>query len=311
MSKVFISIVTPTYNEESNIRDLYAQIKLIMNEKNYNYEHIIIDNASNDQTLLIAKEIASTDKKLKIIVNQKNFGWVRSFYYGLLQAKGDAVIMLASDMQDPPAIINEYIKKWENGSKIVLARKKNSGESFFLTSIKKTYYRFIKKISNNELTLDTNGYGLFDKEVVNKLKKIDDYYPYFRGLITEFGYKIDTVDFFQPARSRGKSKMNFYLMYDIAMLGIIKHSKAPLRIMTIIGFIASICSILIATLYLFYKIFNWNSFQTGTAPILIGIFIIGSIQIFLLGLVGEYVGSILTEVRKIPLVFEKERINFD
>ncbi len=311
MPNRLISIVTPTYNEEQNIKLLCDEIRNKM--KNYSdlkYEHIIIDNNSNDQTQKILKASASEDKNIKLILNRRNFGWVRSFYHGLLQANGDAVIMLASDFQDPIELIDDYIRKWLEGSSIVLSKKVNSDENFFMKNIRGLFYKFIAKISQTKLTINTTGYGLFTREVISELKKINDPYPYFRGLITEIGFKIDLVEFHQPIRRKGQSKMNFMDLYDIAILGIVKHSKIPLRFITILGFVTSLIALLVSLIYLVAKIILWQEFSAGIAPLIIGIFGIGSLQIFLVGLIGEYVGAILTQSRNMPHVFEKERINF-
>jgi glycosyltransferase involved in cell wall biosynthesis len=311
MTKKLISIVTPTFNEEQNIKLLCDEIRIKMSTyANLDYEHIIIDNDSTDDTQKILRDCAKDDKKIKLIFNRRNFGWVRSFYHGLLQANGNAVIMLASDFQDPLELIDQYIKKWQNGSHIVLSKKVDSDENFLMKIIRKSFYKFLAKISQTKLTLNTTGYGLFSDKVVQELKKINDPYPYFRGLITELGFKIDFAEFYQPARTRGISKMKFNDLYDIAILGIVKHSKFPLRFITILGFVTSILSMLIAIIYFIAKLIFWESFSAGVAPLVIGIFGVGSLQIFLLGLIGEYVGTILTQSRNLPLVFEKERINF-
>jgi glycosyltransferase involved in cell wall biosynthesis len=311
MTKKFISIVTPTYNEELNIELLCHEIKKkMLNYPDLNYEHIVIDNDSIDQTQKILRNLAKDDKKIKLIFNRRNFGWVRSFYHGLLQANGDAVIMLASDFQDPLELIDGYIKKWKQGSDIVLSKKISSEENLSMRSLRNLFYKFIAKISDTQLTINTTGYGLFSKIVVLELKKIQDPYPYFRGLITELGFRIDFVEFHQPLRKKGISKMKFNDLYDIAILGIIKHSKIPLRFISMLGFLLSAVSLLVALIYLSAKLFFWNSFEAGIAPLVIGLFSFASLQIFLLGLIGEYVGTILTQSRNIPHVFEKERINF-
>jgi glycosyltransferase involved in cell wall biosynthesis len=306
-----ISIVTPCYNEEDNIKELYSRIKNVMSEYKYDYEHIFIDNCSTDNSIDILKNLAINDKKLKLIINSRNFGHIRSPYYGLLQAKGDAVILLASDLQDPPELINEFIYKWERGFKIVLAVKPESEESFFMFNIRKIYYKFLSKISDVKLINNATGAGLFDKIIIDNLKKIDDPYPYFRGLISEIGFPLATIPFKQPKRKHGITKNNFYTLYDLAILGVTNHSKIPLRIMTFSGFILSILSLLVAVLFLLAKILYWDSFQLGIAPVLIGIFFFGAVQAFFIGLLGEYIGSIHTHVRKLPLVIESERINFE
>jgi glycosyltransferase involved in cell wall biosynthesis len=305
-----ISIVTPTFNEEQNIKKLCTDIKNEMEKLNIDYEHIIIDNASTDKTIDIVKEICVTDKKVKVIINAKNYGHIKSPVYGLMQSKGEACILMASDFQDPVNLIPQYIEKWENGSKIVLGEKITSGENSFIFSIRKLFYKFLNKISDADLTMNTTGSGIFDRSIIEKLKKINDPYPYFRGLISELGEKISTIQFNQPKREFGNTKNNFYTLYDIGMLGIVKHSKMPLRIMILLGFLFSAISLCIALFYLIYKLLFWNSFEVGVAPLIIGIFGFASLQILLLGIIGEYVSVVLAHLRNMPLVEEKERINF-
>ena len=306
-----ISIVTPTYNEIDNIKNLYLDIKKIMNDLNIDYEHIIIDNLSYDGTIELIKEIAKEDYNVKVIINSKNYGHIRSPFYGVLQSSGDATILMASDYQDPPHLIVDLIEKWRKGSKIVLTQKINSEENQFIYFLRKTYYKFVNYISENKLTENTTGSGIFDKSVIKQLKDIDDPYPYFRGLINEISEEVATIKFNQPLRKYGKTKNNLFTLYDTALLGIVKHSRKPLRMMTFIGLTFSLISFLIGIFYLFYKIIFWDTFSVGVAPIIIGMFFFGSFQILLLGLVGEYVGIILLHQRKMPLVVEKERINFN
>jgi len=306
-----ISIVTPTYNEIENIEQIYSEIKKILENIGCDYEHLIIDNSSTDGTIDKIKNLAKQDKRLKVIINSKNFGHIRSPFYGLLQTTGDATILMASDFQDPPELIKDYIKLWKEGNKIVLAQKNKSKENIGIFYLRKIFYRFLNFISEDDLTKDTTGSGIFDKSVVSKLKEIKDPYPYFRGLISELSNDIKTIKFEQPKRQKGYTKNNIFTLYDIGILGIVKHSRKPMRLLIILGFLSSIISILIGIFYLIYKILFWNTFSVGLAPIIIGIFFISSIQITLLGLLGEYVGVILLHQRNMPLVIEKERINFD
>ena len=305
-----ISIITPTFNEEENIEKLCLKISEEMKKLNYDYEHIIIDNHSDDKTISIIKKIAEKDKKIKVIINARNFGHIRSPIYGMLQASGDACIMMSSDFQDPPELIPRYISEWEKGNKIILGQRTTSDENFLMNSLKNLFYKFIQSISETPLMKNTTGSGLFSKDIVDQIRKIDDPYPYFRGLLSEISSEIKLIQFHQPKRSEGKTKNNLYTMYDMGVLGIVKHSKIPLRIMTFVGFITSVVSAIIAITFLFYKILFWNSFEVGIAPLIIGLFAIASVQIFLLGFIGEYVMTILTHNRKLPLVIEKERINF-
>ena len=305
-----ISIITPTFNEEKNIEKLCLAISKEMSKLVYDYEHIVIDNHSNDGTISILKKIAEKDKKVKVIINSRNFGHIRSPIYGMLQASGDACILMNSDFQDPVELIPKYIKEWEQGSQIILGQRISSDENFFMNSFKNFFYKFLNKISDIPLMRNTTGSGLFTKNIVDQIRKIDDPYPYFRGLLSEISSQIKLIQFHQPKRSSGETKNNFYTLYDIGVLGIVKHSKLPLRLMTFIGFFTSIISIITATVFFFYKILFWDSFEVGIAPLVIGLFTIASVQIFLLGFIGEYVMTILTHTRKLPLVVEKERINF-
>jgi glycosyltransferase involved in cell wall biosynthesis len=308
--KKIISIVTPTFNEEKNIEELSRQIAAQMKSTNYDYEHIIIDNASTDNTQDIIRKICSENKSVKAIFNTKNFGHIRSPFYAILQTRGDAVILMNSDFQDPPELILPLIEKWNAGSDIVLLKRSKSNESIIIELFKKLFYRIIKLLSETSLTERTTGSGITDKKIIEQLRKIDEPYPYFRGLILEFTNKISTLEFNQPKRIHGSSKNNFFTLFDIGMLGIIKHSKVLLRIMTLSGLFLSLLLLIIGFFFLFYKLFYWDSFQLGLAPLILGLFFGISIQIMILGIVGEYVGFILTQVRNLPLVIERERINF-
>tara|TARA_A100001011_G_scaffold394820_1_gene488143 strand:+ start:5330 stop:6253 length:924 start_codon:yes stop_codon:yes gene_type:complete len=305
-----ISVVTPTYNEFDNIGKIYDEIKNKFKEINCEYEHIIIDNNSSDGTIDKIKDLAKNDKNLKIIINSKNYGHIRSPFHGLLQSNGDATILMAADFQDPIDLISKYITEWKKGNKIILGEKITSDENKIKFSLRKLFYNFLNYLSEFELTKNTTGSGIFDKSVIEKLRQLNDPYPYFRGLINEIGIEIKTIKFNQPQRKYGVTKNNFSTLYDIAMLGIVKHSRRPLRFMVLIGFLSSAISLMVALFYFIYKLLFWNSFSLGLAPIIIGIFIVSSIQITLLGLVGEYIGIILLHQRNLPLVIEKERINF-
>lgn len=309
--KKLISIVTPCYNEVENIDELYQRVAAVMATLPYDYEHICIDNCSTDGTVAKIKDIAARDTRVKLIVNARNFGHIKSPYYGILQSRGDACILIASDLQDPPEMIVEFIKKWEEGYKTVLAVKPESEESSIMFFLRKAYYRFITRISEVPLVQNATGAGLFDRAVIDILRNVHDSYPYFRGLLCEIGFPIALVPFKQPRRKRGITKNNFYTLYDIAMLGITNHSKVPLRLMAMSGFLLSFLSLVVALIFFIAKLVYWDSFQLGTAPILIGIFFFGAIQTFFIGVLGEYIGSIHTQVRNMPLVIEMERINFD
>jgi glycosyltransferase involved in cell wall biosynthesis len=306
-----ISVVTPCYNEEENVEELYKQIKAqFANLKNYRYEHIFIDNASVDNTVSILKLLAANDPNVKVIVNARNFGHIRSPFYAMLQAQGAAVVLLASDLQDPPQLIAEFIKHWEAGFKVVVGVKPSSKENFPMAAIRRAYYNFITRIADIRLIKNFTGFGLYDQEVMKLLRKIDDAYPYFRGLISELGFPVAQIPFEQPARVRGITKNNFYSLYDMAILGITNHSKLPIRIATLGGFFFAVLSLLAAVVFLILKLALWNHFPVGVAPILIGMFFLAAMQLFFIGILGEYVLSIHTQTLKRPLVVESERINF-
>ena len=308
----FISVVTGCYNEEENVRELYCQVKEVFDQMDdYTYEHIFIDNASRDKTVSILKEISLTDPNVKVIVNTRNFGHIRSPYHALMQAKGAAVIAMAADLQDPPAMIVDFLRKWESGYKIVIGVKAKSEESALFFAIRSIYYRIIGRLADIELVKNFTGFGLYDRDIVDILKKIDDPYPYFRGLICDIGYERVEIEYTQNARKRGITKNNFYTLYDLAMLGITNHSKVPLRLATMTGFAVAILSLLVAVGYFIYKLIFWDSFSVGIAPLVIGLFFFASVQLFFIGIIGEYIGAIHTQILKRPLVIEKERINFD
>ncbi len=306
-----ISIVTACFNEEENVADVYQQVKNVFAElPGYRYEHIFIDNASADNTVAILKKIAEQDKNVKIIVNTRNFGHIRSPSHALLQARGDAVISIVADLQDPPEMIRHFLQKWEEGYKIVIGIKPNAQESLFMSMIRKMYYHFITRIADVRLIKNFTGFGLYDQEVMRVLRTYDDPYPYFRGLIAEVGFDMAEIPYTQPVRKRGITKNNFYTYYDMAMLGITSYSKMPLRLATMAGFFLSGLSFVISFFYLAFKLIFWHSFNAGMAPILIGLFFFSSVQLFFIGLLGEYLATVHTRVMKRPLVVEKERINF-
>lgn len=309
-SRKLISIVTPCYNEEGNVEELAARIAAVMAALPYDYEHIFIDNRSTDSTVATIVRLAAADKRIKLIVNARNFGHIRSPYHAMLESRGDACILLASDLQDPPEIIPEFIRQWEAGFKSVMAVKPASEENRGLFWLRKFYYRFINRISEVALVPNATGAGLFDKCVLDVLRRLDISYPYFRGLVCDIGFPIATVPFTQPRRTRGITKNNFYTLYDIAMLGITSHSKVPLRLMAMGGFLTSLLSFIVAVAFLLAKLIFWDRFALGMAPILIGMFFLASVQMFFMGVLGEYIGMIYTQTRRMPLVVEERRVNF-
>jgi len=262
-----ISVVSGCYNEEGNVEEMYRQVKNIFKTlPQYEYEYIFIDNASEDRTVEILKGIAKSDKNVKIIVNTRNFGHIRSPYYGILQANGDAVIYICSDLQEPPALIKDFIEQWEAGHKIVAGVKPKSKENFFMFFIRNVYYKLLNFFSETRQIENFTGFGLYDRMVIDKIKQIDDPYPYFRGLVSETGYKAAIVEYNQPKRKKGVTKNNFYTLFDMAMLGFVNNSKLPLRLAIFLGFIFSIICFFLGAAYLIYKLLFWDRFQLGIAP---------------------------------------------
>ena len=310
-ARKLISIVTPCYNEEGNVEELHRRIAAQMEQfPHYDFEHIYIDNASTDGTVATIRRLASADFSVKAIVNNRNFGIIRSSNHGLLQARGDAIINMASDLQEPPELIGDFIRKWEQGYQVVAGVKPDSQETAPMFALRRLYYATIGRIADVRLIPHYTGFGLYDREVIEGLRQIDDPYPYFRGLIADMGFAHAEVPYVQPLRKRGITKSNFYALYDMAMLGITSHSKVPLRLATMAGFALSAVSLLIALGYLVLKLAHWEQMSFGLAPILIGFFFFASVQLFFIGLLGEYILQIHTQVQKRPLVVERERLNF-
>lgn len=310
MSKL-ISILTPCLNESGNVDELYARIiKAIEPLKQYEFEIIFIDNSSEDDTVERLRKMAALDTRVKVIINQRNFGYLRSPYWGMMQTSGEATIAMSSDLQDPPELIPSFLAEWEMGWKVVLATKPVSYTNPLLHLVRRAYYKILDGISDVKLVRDATGFGLYDKVVLDQIRNIADPYPYLRGMICEFGYPIKTLPFEQPRRRSGISKNNFYILFDLAMLGIVSHSKVPLRLATFIGIVFGGLSFFIGIYYLTMKLFYWESFSLGLAPLVVGFFFVSGLLLIFLGLLGEYIGSIHTYVRRHPIVIEKERINF-
>jgi glycosyltransferase involved in cell wall biosynthesis len=308
-----LTILTPCYNEEENVRDVYGEVKAAMaTVPNCDYEHLFADNASTDRTVEILRELAASDRRVKVIVNTRNFGPVRSPYHAFLQARGDAVLGLVADLQDPPELIPQFVEQWRAGFKVVIGVKQGSKESWLMARTRRFYYWFVARLSSDvELVHNFTGFGLYDREVVEQFRATEEQYPYFRGLVSDFGYARSVINYEQPARAKGSTKNNFFSLYDMAMLGITNHSKVPLRLATMAGFAISVLSLIVAFGYLVAKLMFWDQLQLGLAPLLIGIYFFGAVQLFFIGVLGEYIGAIHTQVHKRPLVVEKERINFD
>lgn len=308
-----ISIVTPCYNEEGNVEELYRRVKKVMQShlNEYKYEHIFIDNASTDNTIKILKKIALEDKRLKIIVNSRNFGHLRSPVYGMFQASGDVVISLVSDLQDPPEMIVDFIKKWKEGSDIVLGVKASSEENKLMFKVRELYYNILSRFSEIEVYKNYTGFGLYDKKVIDAIAQLNDPYPFFRGMVAEVGYSVAKIPYNQPVRVKGLTKNNFYTLYDIGILGIINKSKVPLRLAVFFSVFVGLLSFMVGIGYLIAKIIYWDEMDMGMAPLLIGGAFSFSILLFFIGIIGEYIGAIYTQVLNRPLVFEQERVNFD
>jgi glycosyltransferase involved in cell wall biosynthesis len=307
-----ISVLTPCYNEEDNVREIYERVREVFARlPSYRYEHLFIDNASTDGTVRVLRELAGADKNVKIIVNRRNFGHIRSPHHGMLQARGDAVVALAADLQDPPDLIATFLERWEQGFKVVMGVKRTSQESWSMFAVRRLYYTLIQRLADVELIPNATGFGLYDREFVEMVRRLDDPYPYVRGLIAEFGFECATIPYDQPVRERGLTKNNFFTLYDLAMVGITSHTKLPLRLATLIGFGLSALSLLVAVIYTIYKLVFWYQFPVGVAPLVIGLFLSFSVQLFFMGLIGEYIAVIHTRIMHRPLVVEKERINFD
>ncbi len=306
-----ISIVSGCFNEAGNVEDLVARVTKVMSTlPQYDYEHIIIDNASTDGTQEILRKLAAGNPRLKVILNARNFGHIRSPYHGILQGSGDAVIFLASDLQEPPELIPDFVKKWEEGAKAVVGIKDSSDESLLFFAVRRFYYRLVEGLADVRTIQNFTGFGLYDIAIIKYCRSLGDPYPYFRGLIAEIGLPVERVSYHQPLRTRGFTKNNLYTLYDMAMLGITNFSKVPLRLAAMLGFATALLSLLVAIGYLVYKLLFWQNFAVGTAPMVIGLFFFASVQLFFIGILGEYIGAIHTQVLKRPLVVEKERINF-
>lgn len=313
MKKKTISIMVPTYNEEENVFLMYEALKNIFQKelKKYDYEILFIDNKSLDKTRTLIREICAKDKNVKAIFNAQNFGQFNSPYYGLISTTGDCTISVAADFQDPVEMIPKFVKEWENGYKIVIGIKNKSEESKIVYALRSLYYKMIKKFSEVEQIEHFTGFGLYDKDFIEVLKNLDDPDPYLRGIVAELGFERKEIPFTQPKRQRGKSSNNWYRLYDAAMLGITSYTKIGLRLATIVGFMISFLSVFVALIYLVLKLCNWNSFQAGIAPIIIGVFLLGGMQIFFIGFLGEYILNINQRIMHRPLVVVEEKLNFE
>lgn len=306
-----ISVLVPTYNEEDNVIPISEELIKLLSSINYNYEILFIDNNSNDNTKNILIKLCENNKNIKAIFNSKNFGFSKSIFYGLTQTNGDCSILIFADMQDPPSMIINFIKEWENGYKIVIGKKNKSNENPIISLTRIIFYKIIKNISDIEHIENFNGFGLYDKKFIEVLRNLQDSEPYLRGIVAELGYDRKEILYNHKKREKGKSSFNFYKMYDLAMLGITSYSKIVLRLATIFGFISSIITFILGFITLITKLLNWNNYPIGVAALMVGVFFIVSVQLFFIGLLGEYILNINIRIMKRPLVIEEKRINFD
>lgn len=308
-----ISILIPCYNEEENVEPISRAVITTMERDlpQYDYELVFIDNDSTDRTRSILRGLCAENHRIKAIFNAKNFGQFNSPYYGILQVTGDCVIEMVADFQDPVELIPQYVKAWEDGYKIVIGIKTSSKENRFMYALRTMYYKAIKKLSDVEQIEHFTGSGLYDRDFIEVLRSLDDPTPFLRGIVAELGYRRKEIPYEQPKRRAGKTHNNFFRLYDAAMLSITSYTKAGLRLATLIGAFSGVVSMVVAVVYLVMKLIWWDRFPAGMAPMLIGMLFLGSVQIFFIGMVGEYVLSINQRVMKRPLVVEEERLNFD
>ena len=311
MSK--ISIMIPCYNEEENVREICAAVIDIMERElsEYEYEILFIDNCSTDKTRVYLRELCGKNPKVKAIFNAKNFGQFNSPFYGLCQTTGDCTISLCCDFQDPVELIPVFVREWENGYKIVSGIKTSSKENKIMRFLRTCYYKMIRKMSDVEQIEHFTGFGLYDRSFIQVLRDLDDPMPFLRGIVAELGYKRKDIAYEQQKRRAGKTHNNWFTLYDAAMLSFTSYTKIGLRMATIIGFGTATVSIIIAIIYLILKLLNWHGFAAGMAPILLAVLILGSVQLFFIGFMGEYILSINKRIMNRPLVIEEERLNFD
>ncbi len=308
----YISVMTPCYNEAENVDEIYHRVRAAFDSlPDYSYDHVFIDNASTDETVQRLKALAAIDRSVKVIVNTRNFGHIRSPYYALLQCQGEAVIGIAADLEEPPELIPRFLEKWRTGDKVVLGVQTSTEDSAALFALKRLGYAVIDRLSEVRQVRSNTGFGLYDQSFISALRKLNDPYPYFRGIVAELGFRYSTIAYTHGRRRGGFTKNTFYTLYDIGVQGIVNHSKIPLRAAAILGFFSSILSLCAAIVYFAMKMLFWYDLPIGVAPVIIGLFCVASVQLFFMGVLGEYVGSIYTQVRNRPLVVEAERINFD
>lgn len=307
-SPATVCLVLPCFNEAENVAELHARIRRAVDDlPGYSFRFLFIDNASTDATVPRLRAIAAADPRVTVIVNARNFGHIRSPFHALMQAPGDCVVMMCSDLQDPPELLPEFLRAWEAGAAMVVGQKRSSEESRALWLARSVFYRTARAIADVDLLEHVTGFGLYDRRAIEIMRACEDPYPYVRGMIVDIGLPFTVIPYDQPLRTRGITKNNFFTLYDMAMLAFTSHSRFPLRLATMAGFVLAAAALAVAILFLVLKLAYWDSFPAGYAPAVIGVFFLGSLQVFLIGLLGEYVGAILTQVRRRPLVVERER----
>ena len=308
-----ISILVPCFNEAENVELMCKSLINVIDEtlSQYDYEIVFIDNCSTDGTREIIERLCAVNHKVKAIFNVTNFGQFNSPFYGMCQVTGDCVITICCDFQDPIELIPRFVEEWEKGYKIVSGIKTSSRENRFIYFLRSMYYKVIKNMSSVKMIEHFTGFGLYDRTFIELIKQLDDPVPFLRGIVAEYGFMRKDIEYEQAKRRAGKTHNNFYTLYDAAMLSITSYTKVGLRLATLLGFVGSAISLCIALVYLVLKLVNWYQFQAGYAPLVIGMFVLGSIQLFFIGLLGEYILNINTRVIHRPLVVEEKRINFD
>lgn len=308
-----IVVLSLCKNEAGNVTELYHRVKAVFDGvlARFDYELVFIDNASTDSSVAEIKSICATDKRVKLIVNMRDVGTNKSGHNALMQTDGDAVVAMASDLEDPPEKIVQFVEYWEMGWPIVLAQKASSNESRLFFSLRKMYYKILNKLSDVKFIENATGFGLYDRRVIREIKKINDPHAYFRGLICELGFDIKLVPFDQAKRTRGETKNNLWSLVDIAISAVTRHSRVPLRLATITGVFTGCASLLVGLIYLLYKLVFWETFAVGIGPMVIGMFFLSGVQLVFIGVIGEYLGTMYSLVEKKPTVIERERVNFD
>ena len=306
-----ISIITPCFNEAGNIKLLAEAIANVAEkEKDYVFEHIFIDNASTDTTIAEIKSMIDIFPHIGLVINNRNFGQLRSPFHGLVTSDADATIVLCSDLQEPPELIHNFLRKWEEGALVVAGVKESSKESKIIFFIRTIYYKLLTKITEYQTLAHFTGFGLYDRKVIEEFKKINDLYPYVRSLVSDLGFDIEEVQYQQGKREFGVTKNNFFTLFDVAIVGMVSNSKLPIRVATLFGFVVSFLSFTSGIIYLVFKLLLWDSFEFGLAPLLIILSFGLSVIVFFLGIIGEYIGSMHAEILQRPRVVEKQRINY-